>query len=68
MDLAIFKKYLNNNLDIKDDLIIKIFIIYKEFKDKFREAQGETNENRKITREFIVLKQRDIVLRYIIDF
>ena len=50
------KNYLNNNPDIKEDLIIKLFTTYKEFKDKFRKAQGEINENRKIAREFIALK------------
>ena len=50
------KDYLNNNPDTRKDLIIKLFKIYYRFKDKFKEAQNENNENRKSTRELIALK------------
>ena len=62
------KDYLDNNPDTREDLIIKLFKIYYRFKDKFKEAQGESDEDRKSTREFITLKQRTTIIRYIIDF
>ena len=60
--------YLNNNLDTREDLIIKLFKNYYRFKDKFKEAQGESDEDRKSARKLIALKQRTTIIRYITDF
>ena len=34
------KNYLDNNFDTKEDLIIKIFTIYKKFKNKFKKPKA----------------------------
>ena len=62
------KDYLDNNPDIKEDLIIELFKIYYRFKDKFKEAQGESDEDRKSKRKFMALRQRTTITRYITDF
>ena len=53
---------------MREDLIIELFKTYYRFKNKFKEAQDESDENRKSARELMALRQRTTIIRYIADF
>ena len=60
--------YLDNNPDAREDLTTELFETYYGFKDKFKEAQGESDEDRKSARELMALRQRTTIIRYVTDF